>query len=65
MTVGPDDVGWSTAAAAGGQHGIHEARDGRYESEALRSIRKPTKSFRHDVGRGAAHEKPRRLRRGF
>lgn len=48
----------STAMAAGGQHCIPEAHDGRSESEALRSIWKPAKPFRHDVGRGAAHEKP-------
>jgi hypothetical protein len=32
--------------------------DGRSEREALRSIWKPAKPFRHDVGRGAPREKP-------
>src|ERR1700733_4956791 len=48
----------STTIAAGGQHSIHEAHDGKSEREALRSIWKPAKPFRHDVGRGAAHKKP-------
>jgi hypothetical protein len=44
--------------AAGGQHGVSEAHDGRYESEALRAMWRPARPFRRDVGRGAAHENP-------
>jgi hypothetical protein len=59
----------STAITAGGEHGVSGAREGRSEIKALRAIWRPAspawRRFRHDVGRGAAHKKPRHRRRGF